>query len=69
MTVRDCARRLEVSLSLVYGLIAAGKLKCTRHGLGRGTIRISEEQLVAYLLAAERGEEIPPQEKLKHLHL
>ncbi len=45
MTVREAAERLEVSVSLTYRLIAAGKLRCSRHGLGRGAIRISEEQL------------------------
>lgn len=53
MRVRDVAARLEVSPSLVYQLIAAGKLRCTRHGLGRGTVRISEEQLAAYLAESE----------------
>jgi excisionase family DNA binding protein len=53
LRVRDVAERLEVSLSLVYVLIASGKLRCTRHGAGRGTVRISEEQLAEYLAAVE----------------
>jgi excisionase family DNA binding protein len=48
MTVRQAARRLEVAPSTVYALVAAGKLRASRHGVGRGTIRISEEQLTAY---------------------
>jgi excisionase family DNA binding protein len=53
MTVRQCAQRLEISPSLVYALIAAGKLRASRHGLGRGCIRVSEEQLADYLAATE----------------
>jgi excisionase family DNA binding protein len=61
MTVKQAAERLEVSPQLVYALIAAGRLGCTRHGLGRGCIRISEEQLAAYLAGAEQTEAIPRQ--------
>lgn len=49
MRVKDAAKRLEVSSSLIYQLIAEGKLQAARHGIGRGTIRISEEQLAEYL--------------------
>jgi excisionase family DNA binding protein len=56
MRVRDVAARLDISPSLVYRLIAAGKLRCTRHGLGRGCIRISEEQLADYLRRSEPAE-------------
>jgi excisionase family DNA binding protein len=49
MNVKQVAERLEVSQSLVYGLLSAGKLQGSRHGLGRGTWRISEEQLQDYL--------------------
>jgi excisionase family DNA binding protein len=47
--VREVAARLEISQSNVYALIKEGKLRCTRHGLGRGCIRVSEEQLAEYL--------------------
>jgi excisionase family DNA binding protein len=53
MTVKQAAERLEISPSLVYSLVSAGKLPCTRHGLGRGCIRISEEQLAEYRKGAE----------------
>ena len=53
MTVREIAERLEISPSCVYALVAAGKLRASRHGLGRGCIRISEEQLAQYLKQAE----------------
>jgi excisionase family DNA binding protein len=52
LNVRQVAERLEISISLVYALIAAGKIPTTRHGLGRGTYRISEEQLAEYLARA-----------------
>jgi excisionase family DNA binding protein len=59
VTVQQVAERLEVSTQLVYALVAAGKLTCTRHGLGRGVIRISEEQLAEYLAGAAQQESPP----------
>lgn len=72
MTVREAAERLEISVSLTYRLIAAGKLKCSRHGLGRGAIRISESQLGEYLASAAHGHEprpatAPSRSRLKHI--
>jgi excisionase family DNA binding protein len=49
MTVKQAAERLEVSASTIYGLVAMGKLKCCRVGLRRGVIRITEEQLSAFM--------------------
>jgi excisionase family DNA binding protein len=75
VTVRQAAQRLEVSISTVYALVASGKLRCSRIGLGRGVIRISEEQLVEYLRAAELVVAPPPAPpagpgpKLKHIRL
>jgi excisionase family DNA binding protein len=70
--VGDVAQQLEVSTSTVYALIAAGRLRCSRVGLGRGVIRISDEQLAEYLRAAEQ-EALPPAPaprlRLKHLRL
>jgi excisionase family DNA binding protein len=57
--VREVAARLEISPSLVYQLIDAGKLRCSRHGLGRGVIRVSEEQLANYLARAVEPEKMP----------
>jgi excisionase family DNA binding protein len=56
MTVREVANRLEISLSLAYLLISEGKLRATRHGIGRGTLRVSEAQLEEYLHAAQNAE-------------
>jgi excisionase family DNA binding protein len=75
VTVREAARRLEISVSLVYRLIESGKLRCTRHGLGRGVIRVSDNQLADYLAIAESGpgssqpESTRSRVRLKHLRL
>ena len=75
MTVPDVAERLEVSISLVYRLVQSGKLRCTRHGVGRGVIRISEAQLADYLATVEHGAHPPPRDApvtippLKHIRL
>lgn len=71
MTVKEAADRLEVSVSLTYSLLTSGKLRGTRHGLGRGTWRVSESQLSAYLDSVESGAppraERPRPARLKHL--
>ena len=41
--VSQVAEKLNVSESIVYALIDAGRLACHRIGLGRGTIRVSTE--------------------------
>jgi excisionase family DNA binding protein len=74
VTVKQAAIRLEVSPSLVYGLIGSGKLRYCRIGNGRGVIRISEEHLAAYLTEAERAHAprvVHPvqRRKLKHIFL
>ena len=51
MTVKEVARRLRVSASLVYQLVDTGKLGCHRIGNGRGAIRICSEDVAAYLKA------------------
>ncbi len=48
-SVAQVAEQLKVSHQIVYALIEAGKLACYRIGLGRGTIRVSNEQLQLYL--------------------
>jgi excisionase family DNA binding protein len=75
VTVRDVAKRLEISVSLVYRLIETGKLRCSRHGLGRGVIRVSEGQIADYLSTVEQGPRRSPPEsapvgpRLKHIRL
>lgn len=51
-TVKECAEILRVSPATVYQLCARRKLPHVRVGAGRGTIRIREEDLAAYLAAA-----------------
>jgi excisionase family DNA binding protein len=57
-SVREVAKRLNVSPSCVYGLISAGKLKCHRIGLARGTIRVSEEALGEFLTKTQITEQL-----------
>jgi excisionase family DNA binding protein len=55
MKVEDVSKRLNVSDSFVYDAINTGRLKHHRLGRGQGGIRVSEEQLAAYLRDTERG--------------
>lgn len=75
VTVKMAAQRLEVSPATIYSLIAAGKLRCVRIGMGRGAIRIMEEHVAEFLQgAATRSAQPampePPRRHidLKHLH-
>jgi excisionase family DNA binding protein len=49
MTVPEVAERLRVAVSTVYALVNAGKLAAFHIGANDGAIRVSEEQLQAYL--------------------
>lgn len=75
MTVKQAAKELGISQSLVYGLLAAGKIRHERHGLGRGTIRIPQEALDEYRkLSTVSGTvggpaEPPTRVKLSHIKL
>ena len=46
LTPKEVAKRLSLSLSMVYRLITTGELECYRFG---SAYRVSEEQLVAFL--------------------
>jgi len=48
LSVREAADRLGVSTALVYALCARKRIRHERHGLGRGTIKITEEALKEY---------------------
>ncbi len=74
LTVRQVAKRLNVSASCVYQLVETGKLPNHRIGLGRGAIRVSEADLEEYLASCRREKmsETPrwaPRVKLKHLKI
>ncbi len=49
LTVPEVAERLRVAVSTVYALVESGKLGSFRIGPNDGAIRVSEEQLRAYL--------------------
>ena len=51
-TASEIAKKLRISLACAYALVESGQLACYRIGTGRGTIRISEEQLQHYLRQA-----------------
>lgn len=76
LTVAEVAQRLKIGVSTVYVLINSGQLLHHRIGARRGAIRISEDDLAAYLAnchAATRDASSPvsptPMRKLKHLKL
>lgn len=48
-TVKEIADRLRVSQQTVRNLVASGKLPSVRIGNGRGTIRIPNDGVEAYL--------------------
>jgi excisionase family DNA binding protein len=52
MTVKEVADALGTSPSLVYGLCKQGRIRHERHGLKRGTIRISPDALEEYRQSA-----------------
>jgi excisionase family DNA binding protein len=71
LTVKEAAKRLGVSASLVYALCAAGEIAHSRHGRPgrRGKVVISEEAVVAYQTACRRdgGRTEPAPIPLRHL--
>ena len=73
MKVQEVAKRLNCSVSTVYELVEAGKLAAYRIGLRRGSIRVTEEQIEAYLASCQSTPLEPkpssPRIKLKHLRV
>jgi excisionase family DNA binding protein len=69
MNVRDAAKRLEVSTSMVYALCAEGRLPHVRVGLARGTIRISEEDLRIFLERCRTDQPTPSKGQPKRIIL
>jgi excisionase family DNA binding protein len=76
LTVHEVADRLRVSQSSVYLLVESGRLAHHRIGARRGAIRISEDDLTAYLAESRQDQRresaaapliSPP--KLKHIKL
>ena len=73
LTVQDVAAILKVSKSLVYELIASGRIACHRIGNGRGAIRLRRDDLERYINECRVEPDVAaarvPRPKLKHLRL
>ena len=71
MTVAEVAKMLSISVQSVYSIIDAGKLTAHRFGAGRGTIRVSEGDLKAYIESCRIQKEEPPRRAapLRHIKL
>src|SRR5207253_170876 len=75
LKILEVAKELSVSAAFVYARLADGSLQHYRLGNGQGGIRISREQLQAYLDSRARGGEKKPapeqprMQKLKNLSL
>lgn len=77
-TVKQVAEQLNISATCVYQLVSTGKLACHRIGIGRGAIRVSEDDLRAFISASRNeSEHLPPSpsqrlpsvREFKHLRL
>jgi len=49
MKVQEVAKNLKVSPACVYQLVSEGRLECFRIGVGRGTLRFSDDQISRFL--------------------
>ena len=70
-SVKEVSKQLGVSPKTVYALVEAGKLKCYRIGVGRGTLRFDEAQIDEYLLSTQEARKKNPtpiaRVKLRHI--
>ncbi len=74
LTVKQVAERLNCSIATVYSLIDSGTLACVRIGSRGGGIRVTPEDLQAFIESRRSQSPPPPQPKrprpvLKHLRL
>jgi excisionase family DNA binding protein len=70
LSVREAAERLNVSRNTVYSLCETGELQHRRIGVGRGCIRIAEEDFAEYLERKKVGREsVSPAPKPKPIAL
>lgn len=67
LSVKAVARLLSVSPKTIYKIISKGTLKAHRVGVGRGTIRVSEDQLSEYLRECEKTTKPHQAIQLRHL--
>lgn len=70
LTVKQAAERLQISDKTIYQLCAAGRVAHHRIGTGRGTIRISEHDLAAFVAdcKVDSGPDANP-DALKHINI
>lgn len=73
-TVKQAAEKLGVASATIYSLCNCRRLKHQRIGLGRGVIRIRQEDLERYMNGAtvepeEPTAPPPPRTKLQHLKI
>ena len=52
MTVKEAARLLSISPQSVYRLISSGRIPAYRLAVGRGAVRINEQDLLEYLASS-----------------
>ena len=70
LTVKDAAEQLNVSPNTIYALVSNHRLACNRIGLGRGAIRIAQNDLDAFVQSSKSSgapESIPRSSRLKHI--
>jgi len=60
LTVRQAAERLQVAPTTIYSLCARKPLTHVRIGTRRGTIRILEASLDAFIAGRRSGREVRP---------
>lgn len=65
LTVKEVAELLGVSPTCVYQLVSQKRLSCHRVGVGRGTIRITNSDLAAFLENCRREHSSAP-EPVRH---
>ncbi|QDV81385.1 helix-turn-helix domain-containing protein [Planctomycetes bacterium TBK1r] len=62
-TVKEVAKELQISLSMVYALIAKGELICHEFGSCK---RVCEQDLLDFLSANRKETPRPPRAKGRH---
>src|SRR5215510_3403815 len=67
LSVQEVAEQLRCSQALVYGLCAKGRLPHYRIGMGRGAIRILDEDLAAFLECCRSEQQTKSASELKHI--
>lgn len=76
LTIKQVAAQLKISTNSVYQAVQKGQIPSHRFGSGRGTIRISEEDLAIYVDSCRQEQRTVeprpkplPATKLKHIRL